>query len=55
MCKPSVTFKLDSKSIEPRRRGDLEKSAIINHSNVADHSVDRGAAEVITPIEVWHP
>ena len=37
------------------RRGDFEKSAIVKHSHITDHQDDWKAAELITPIQAWHP
>ena len=37
------------------RRGDFEKSAIVKHSHIKDHQIDWQAAQLITPIDAWHP
>ena len=37
------------------RRGDFEKSAIVKHSYIKDHQIDWQAAQLITPINTWHP
>ncbi|XP_071801298.1 uncharacterized protein [Asterias amurensis] len=37
------------------RRGDFDKSAIVKHSHIADHRVNWDAAEIIAPIQAWHP
>ena len=33
----------------------FEKSAIVKHSHIKDHQIDRQAAQLITPINTWHP
>ena len=37
------------------RRGDFEKSAIVKHSHIKDHQIAWQAAQLITPIDAWHP
>ena len=37
------------------RRGDFGKSTIIKHSHIKDHQIDWQAAQLITPIDAWHP
>ncbi|XP_071807993.1 uncharacterized protein, partial [Asterias amurensis] len=37
------------------RRGDFDKSAIVKHSHITDHRVNWEAAEIIAPIQAWHP
>ena len=37
------------------RRGDFEKSVIVKHSHIKDHQIDWQAAQLITPINTWHP
>ena len=37
------------------RRGDFDKSAIVKHSHIKDHQIDWQAAQLITPIDAWHP
>ena len=34
---------------------DFEKSSIVKHSHIKDHQIDWQAAQLITPIDAWHP
>ncbi|XP_022111295.1 uncharacterized protein LOC110990552 [Acanthaster planci] len=36
-------------------RGDYDKSAIVKHSHAEDHIIDWKAAELIVPVNRWHP
>ena len=37
------------------RRGDYDKSAIVKHSHSQDHIINWAAAELIVPVDRWHP
>ena len=37
------------------RRGDYDKSAIVKHSHEQDHIINWKAAELIVPVNRWHP